>query len=95
MDASEEQVPDTVPDTVALRRRVLLTGALLLTLFLAYGYVLAAVQASQIWVVPGFVLLYLLVVRPLLRPVRDAVKLRRRLAYQAFLDSRGEDADRG
>jgi small-conductance mechanosensitive channel len=80
---------------MALRRRVLLTGALTLTLFLAYGYVLASVQASQLWVVPGFVLLYLLVVRPLLRPVRDAVTLRRRLAYQAFLDGRGEADERG
>ena len=91
----DEDDERAVPDTMALRRRVLLTGALTLTLFLAYGYLLAAVQASQFWVLPGFVLLYLLVVRPLLRPVRDAVKLRRRLAYQAFLDSRGEDADRG
>ena len=95
MEGPEPAVPDTVPDPVALRRRVLLTGALALALFLAYGYLLAALQASQLWVVPGAVLIYLLVVRPLLRPVRDAVKLRRRLAYQAFLETRGEEADRG
>ena len=76
------------PDPVALRRRVLLTGALALGLFLAYGYVLAALRADQLWVLPGAVILYVVVVRPLLRPVRDAVRLRRRLAYQAFLESR-------
>lgn len=83
-----EGVEPQAPDTYALRRRVLLTGALTLGLFLVYGYVLAAVQASQLWVVLGVVILYVVVVRPLLRPVREAVRLRRRLAYQAFLDSR-------
>jgi small-conductance mechanosensitive channel len=76
------------PDPIALRRRVLLTGALALALFLVYGYLLAALQADQLWVLPGTVILYVVVVRPLLRPVRDAVRLRRRLAYQAFLESR-------
>jgi hypothetical protein len=77
-----------VPDTFALRRRVLLTGALSLTLFLGYGYLLAAAQASQLWALPGIVILYVVVIRPLMRPVREAVQLRRRLAYQAFLDSK-------
>ncbi len=86
MDA--EGAEPQAPDTYALRRRVLLTGALTLGLFLVYGYVLAAVQASQLWAVPGVVILYVVVVRPLMRPVREAVRLRRRLAYQAFLDSR-------
>lgn len=76
------------PDTYALRRRVLLTGALALGLFLVFGYVLAAVEASQLWALPGMVILYVVVVRPLLRPVRAAVQLRRRLAYQAFLEIR-------
>ena len=35
-------------------------------------------------------LVYLGVLRPLLKPVRDAVKLRRRLAYQAYLDEKKE-----
>ncbi len=77
-----------VPNTYALRRRVLLTGALSLGLFLAYGYVLAALQADQLWALPGVVILYVVVVRPLMRPVRDVVRLRRRLAYQAFLEQR-------
>jgi hypothetical protein len=34
--------------------------------------------------------LYGVVVRPLMRPVREASKLRRSLAYQAFLDGRDE-----
>ena len=83
-----------VPDTFALRRRVLLTGVVSLSLFLAYGYVLAWLQASQLWALPGMVILYVVVIRPLMRPVREAVQLRRRLAYQAFLDSK-EDSGRG
>ena len=78
-------------DTFALRRRVLLTGVLSLGLFLVYGYLLAAAEASQLWVLPGIVILYVVVVRPLMRPVREAVQLRRRLAYQAFLDSKEDD----
>jgi small-conductance mechanosensitive channel len=89
-DADAANEPPVL-DTFALRRRVLLTGALSLGLYLVYGYVLAALEASQLWVLPGIVILYVVVVRPLMRPVRDAVKLRRRLAYQAFLDSKGDD----
>lgn len=81
-----------VPDTFALRRRVLLTGVVTLALFLGYGYLLAAVEASQWWVLPGIVILYVVVVRPLMRPVREAVQLRRRLAYQAYLESK-QDLD--
>jgi hypothetical protein len=36
------------------------------------------------------VVVYAVVVRPMTRPVRDAVALRRRLAYQAFLEQRDE-----
>ena len=86
---AEPQAPDSpLLDTYALRRRVLLTGALALGLFLVYGYLLAALEADQLWILPGVVLLYVAVMRPLLRPVRDAVKLRRLLAYQAFLEGR-------
>ncbi len=93
MPAADVEAGDEPPvlDTFALRRRVLLTGALSLGLYLVYGYVLAALEASQLWVLPGIVILYVVVVRPLMRPVRDAVRLRRRLAYQAFLDSKGDD----
>ncbi len=87
MEPDEPQAPDTY----ALRRRVLLTGALALGLFLGYGYLLAALEADQLWVLPGVVILYVVVVRPLLRPVREAVQLRRRLAYQAFLAQREHD----
>ena len=87
-------VDPPVLDTFALRRRVLLAGALSLTLFLAFGYLLAYLQASQLWALPGMVILYVVVVRPLMRPVREAVQLRRRLAYQAYLDSK-EDSGRG
>lgn len=79
------------PDTFALRRRVLLTGAVSLGLFLVYGYLLAAAEASQLWALPGMVVLYVVVVRPLMRPVREAVQLRRRLAYQAYLDSKEQE----
>jgi hypothetical protein len=77
-----------VPDPAALRRRVLLTGLLTLALFLASAYVVAMAGLSDAWLLLAVVVLYVLVVRPLMRPVRDASRLRRSLAYQAFLDSR-------
>jgi hypothetical protein len=76
------------PDPVALRRRVLLTGVLTLLLFLVAGYVVAAAGASDGWLLLAVVVIYVAVVRPLMRPVRDASKLRRSLAYQAFLDGK-------
>lgn len=89
-DPSPDDLHPQVPDTVALRHRVLLTGALTLALLLAYTYVLTAVGADDVWALPGMVVVYVLVVRPLMRPVRAAVRLRRRLAYRAFLDSRDD-----
>lgn len=82
--------PD-LPDPAALRRRVLLTGVVSLVLFLAIGYVVAATGRSDGWLLVAMVPVYLLVVRPLMRPVRAATALRRRLAYQAFLDQRSGD----
>lgn len=79
-----------VPDTVALRRRVLLVGLLTVFLFLALAYTIAWLEVSDAWLVIGTVLLYLVVVRPLMHPVREAVRLRRRLAYQAWLDEQGK-----
>jgi hypothetical protein len=76
------------PDPVALRRRVLLTGLLTLALFVAAAYVVASVGAGDGWLLLAVVVLYVAVVRPLMRPVRDASRLRRSLAYQAFLDSK-------
>jgi hypothetical protein len=77
-----------VPDPAALRRRVLLTGLLTFTLFLAAAYTVATAGVSDAWLLLAVVVLYVVVVRPLMRPVRDASRLRRSLAYQAFLDSK-------
>ena len=93
-DAFPPDGPDAphagVTDPMALRRRVLLTGVLTLGSYVALAYVLAALQAPQWFLLVGLVLLAVLVVRPLMRPVFAADRLRRRLAYQAFLDARGD-----
>jgi hypothetical protein len=81
----------TVPDVAALKRRVLLTGLLSLVLFFGTGWVVAALDADGAWFLIALALEYLVVVRPLMRPVREAIKLRRRLAYQAWLDEKGKD----
>ena len=81
----------TVPDTNALKRRVLAAGLLSFVLWLALAWTIAWLEVSDAWLVVGSVLLYLLVTRPLMHPVREAVKLRRRLAYQAWLDDKGKD----
>ena len=79
------------PDPYALRRRVLLTAVLTLALFLLVGYVVAALEASGLWLLVAMAVIWLVVVRPLMRPVQEAVRLRRRLAYQAFLDGREQE----
>lgn len=83
-----------VPDTYALRRRVLFAGLATLVMFLVVTFTLAWLDdftgRFNFWVVPLMVLVYLTVTRPLLRPVREAIKLRRRLAYQAWLDDQGK-----
>ena len=79
-----------VPDTYALRRRVLAVGVVSLVLFLVLSYVIAWLGVSDAWLLVTMALAYLLVVRPLMKPVREAVKLRRRLAYQAWLDDQGK-----
>lgn len=80
-------------DPFALRRRVLLTAAVTFVLFLAAGYVVTALDVSSFWLLVAGVLLAVLVVRPLMRPVRQATALRRRLAYQAFLEQRSGSGD--
>ena len=75
-------------DVAALQRRVLLTAALTLTLLLAAGVVMSSVSAPGWVIVPVTVLLVAGVVRPMMRPVRAAVRLRRELAYLAFLEQR-------
>jgi hypothetical protein len=71
-----------------LKRRVLLVGVLALALFLATAWTIAWLNVSDAWLLIAMVLLYLVVIRPLMAPVREAVKLRRRLAYQAWLDEK-------
>ena len=79
------------PDVLALRRRVLLTGLVTMVLFLTVAYVLTALEASTLWLLPVMVVVWVAVVRPLMAPVRAATRLRRDLAYQAFLESRGRE----
>ena len=85
MDA--DLAPGT-PDPTALRRRVLLTALVTLLLFLTTAYVLTALELSSWWLLPVMAVVWALVVRPLMRPVHEAVALRRRLAFQAYLDQR-------
>ena len=75
-------------DVGALQRRVLLTGVVTMVLFLTTGVALSSVGLPGWYVLPVAVLLYAFVVRPMMQPVRDAVRLRRDLSYQAFLEQR-------
>lgn len=75
-----------VPDTYALRRRVLLVGVISLLLFFGTAYSIVWLGISDAWLLIAMALEYLLVIRPLMRPVREAIALRRRLAYQAWRD---------
>lgn len=78
-----------VPDPSALKRRVLLTGLLSFALWLTLAWVIAWLEISDAWLVIGTVVLYICVTRPLMHPVREAIRLRRRLSYQAWLDEQG------
>ncbi len=86
-----EPTDEVAPDPVALRRRVLLTGLLSLVLFFLLAFTVSTLGGSDGYVVLGVVLIYLVVVRPLMRPVRAATRLRRRLAYAAFLEGREQE----
>ena len=77
-----------VPDPTALRRRVLVAGLLSFALFLVLAYGIASAGLSDGWLLVGMAVLYAVVVRPLMKPVRDASRLRRSLAYQAFLENK-------
>ena len=83
--------PDA-PDTFALRRRVLLTAVVALVLYVAGLVLLDALGAPSLAALVVAAVLYLLVVRPMMRPVREAVALRRRLAFQAWQDARDAGA---
>ncbi len=78
--------PLGAPDTYALRRRVLAAAVVSIGLFLVTAYTIAWLEVADAWLLIAMVLEYFLVIRPLMRPVREAVALRRRLAYQAWLD---------
>jgi hypothetical protein len=88
--SAPDELPLGVPDSYALRRRVLLVGVVSLLLFFAAAYTITWLGVSDAWLLITMVLLYLAVIRPLMRPVREALALRRRLAYQAYLEERGE-----
>lgn len=85
----EDLHPDT-PDVPALQRRVLLAAAATLLLFFASAGVIATVGASNVFLLPAVLVIYLLVTRPLMAPVTAAIRLRRRLAFQAYLDMKEE-----
>lgn len=81
------------PDVAALRRRVLLTALVSMLAWVCAVVVLDALALGPLFAALAALLIYLVVVRPLMRPVRNAVRLRRRLAYQAWLDSRADSDD--
>ena len=74
-----------------LQRRVLLAGVVTLVLFVAISAALVSSGLPDWTVVPALVLLYVLVTRPLMQSVRDAVRLRRELAFHAFREQRREE----
>lgn len=72
-------------DSFALRRRVLLTAGTTMVAYLGSAYALTAAGLPS-WMLLGvLVLLWVLVVRPLMQPVRDSLRLRRELAYRAHV----------
>ena len=89
-----DDLPLGAPDTYALRRRVLLTAVVGIALWLGCAYAIFWLGVSDAWVLVALALIYLVVIRPMMRPVREAISLRRRLAYQSYLEERkkrGED----
>ena len=86
-----EDLEPPVLDVLALRRRVLLTAAVTMVLFFTAAYVMTALDVSSLWLLPVMVVVWVAVVRPLMAPVRAATRLRRQLAFQAFLDTREQE----
>ncbi len=83
--------PAPALDSLALRRRVLLTAAVTFVCLVLAAVVLDAASGPPWLMLPSLVLIAVLVVRPLMKPVFEANRLRRALAYQAFLDGKGGD----
>ena len=78
----------TATDNGELKRRVLVTGFVSFLGFIAIAWTVAWLEVADAWLLVGMALFYLVVTRPMLRPVREAIKLRRRLAYHAYLEER-------
>lgn len=93
--SSPEQVPAILLDSRALQRRVLLTAVLTLASFVAIGVVLSAVRAPGWLVLPAMVIVYILLVHPLMAPVRASNRLRRSLAHAAYRAQRRDDEHDG
>ncbi len=83
-----DDLPLGVPDTYALRRRVLLVGVVSAVLFFTIAYAITWLDVADAWLFIAMAIVYLTVIRPMMRPVRDAIRLRRRLAYEAWLEER-------
>ncbi len=96
MDGPGQAAPDpaapdpAAPDPAALRRRVLLTGLISFPLFVVVAFVIASAGLPDWFLLVGVAAVYVAVIRPMMQPVRDASRLRRSLAYQAFLDSKDD-----
>lgn len=89
----DDAAPDLyaeVPDPAVLKRRLLLAAVVSFTVWIAALVLLDALGLGPWFALLAAVVVYAAVVRPMMRPVRDAVALRRRLAYQAFLEQRDE-----
>ena len=86
---SREPATDSVDplllDSGALKRRVLLSGLLTLVSWFVASYLLFAAGLPGWTMIGALVLLWALLVRPLMAPVRASVRMQRQLAYQAFL----------
>jgi hypothetical protein len=84
-------LPDpAVPDPTALRRRILITAVASLALYLAVAFTIASAGLPDWWLLVAMGAVYGLVIRPMMQPVRDASRLRRSLAYQAFLEHKDD-----
>ncbi|MDP3714020.1 MAG: hypothetical protein Q8R60_16210 [Mycobacteriales bacterium] len=82
------------PDPYALKRRVLLTAVVTLALFVTLGAVADATGGGPLMVIGGFVLIYAFVMRPMMKPVREALALRRALAFRAWQEQQEHELGR-
>ena len=84
-------------DSYALRRRVLLTGVCSLAAFFAVSFSIAWLDdfrgGNDGFLIPAMIAIYFGITRPLMRPVREAIKLRHRLAYESYLDEKRHQGD--